>query len=127
MGVLGFLSKTISFYLGCDRLLPSLLGRSGSSETVAGESQACHFQLHSSRLRPSASSANRKTSHEPAEDCTSGDDSACVVGVHCGIHIASVSWLMIDEGSPSVKAEIKFQKTTILNWNLFSGSLCSGS
>src|SRR5438309_11262155 len=97
MGVLGFLSKALSFYLGFDRLLPSLLGQSGSSETMAGESQACHFQLDSSRLRPSASSADRKTSHKPAEDCTSGDNSACFVGVQCGIPITSVSWLMINE------------------------------
>ena len=115
MGVLGVPSKALSFYLGCDRLLPSLLDQSGSSETMAGESQACHFQLDSSRLRPSASFADRKTSHKPAEDCTSGDDSACIVGVHCGIPIASVSWLMIDEGSVSVKAGIRFEKTTTLN------------
>jgi len=64
---------------------------------MAGENQACYFQLHSSCLRPSTPSADRKTSHKPAEDFTSGDNSACFVGVQCGIPIASVSWLMINE------------------------------
>ena len=108
-------SPRLIIQIGCDRLLPSLLDQSGSSETMAGESQACHFQLDSSRLRHSPSSADRKTSHKPAEDCTSGDDSACIGGVQCGIPIASVSWLMIDEGSLSVKAGIRFEKTTTLN------------
>ena len=74
---------------------PSLLDQSGSSETMSGENQAGYFQLHSSYLRPSTSSADGKTSHKPAEDCSSGDDSTCVVGVHRRIPIASVSWLMI--------------------------------
>ena len=94
---------------------PSLLDQSGSSETMPGEKHDGYFQLHSSYLRLSTSSADRKTSHKPAEDCTSGDDSACIVGVQCGIPIASVSWLMIDEGSLSVKAGIRFEKTTTLN------------
>jgi len=48
-------------------------------------------------LTPSTSSADREISHKPAEDCASGDNSACFVGVQCGILITSVSWLMINE------------------------------
>ena len=61
---------------------PSLLDQSGSSETMPGEKHDGYFQLHSSYLHLSTSSADRITSHKPAEESTGGDDSVRVLVVH---------------------------------------------
>ena len=91
---------------------------------MAGENQICYFQLDSSYLRPSSSSTNRKTSDEPAEDCTSCDNFAPVfVVIDCGSSIASLDRFMIGKSSPSFKSAIRFEKRQSLTETYFLGAV----
>jgi hypothetical protein len=97
-------------------IVSSCLEQIYSRQAMARDSHASASQFDSSHLRPSQASTRGETINESPEDCSSSYDSHRTIVVHCDFSVATLSELMIDDSvPPSIKAGIRFEKTTILN------------